>query len=285
MASSSSSGKLSGLSADGELGGSDRTGPWPVGGDGSRRLGFEPGLQCQVNSFLLGRKRLVQRPEVDASGPSADPEALATFAHRKNPAWQSTSGVATADFAERLRLLEEAGADAVILHARFIEERFKRRARHELFPWAASLTRLPLIANGDLTGPDTLMERADCFQSVSAIMLGRMAVARPWIFSTWDQPANVDFAAIWEQDVSLHNRGLPARPWLCAGCKCLPSILRPISSSATNSMSTWHGLQRCRRSESARMPFFRAAQLRWPSPRSLVYDRSETVKIRPGPGE
>jgi tRNA-dihydrouridine synthase len=110
----------------------------------------------------------------------------------QRPEWQQ-------DFADRLRLLEEAGADAVILHARFIEERFKRRARHELFPWAASLTRLPLIANGDLTGPDTLMERADCFRSVSAIMLGRMAVARPWIFSTWNQPANVDFAAIWER--------------------------------------------------------------------------------------
>ena len=102
-------------------------------------------------------------------------------------------------FVERLRLLEEAGVDAVILHARFVEERFKRRARHELFPWAASLTRLPLIANGDLTGPETLKGRNDQIGSVSAIMLGRMAVVRPWIFATWDRPADVDLAAMWDR--------------------------------------------------------------------------------------
>jgi tRNA-dihydrouridine synthase len=98
---------------------------------------------------------------------------------------------------ERLRLLEDAGVDAVILHARFFEEKFKRRARHELFPWAASLTRLPLIANGDLSGPNTIKAQDGHFQSVSAVMLGRMAVARPWIFATWDRPASVDLAAIW----------------------------------------------------------------------------------------
>lgn len=100
---------------------------------------------------------------------------------------------------ERLRLFEEVGVDAVILHPRFAGERFKRRARHELFPWAASLTRLPLIANGDLTHPDTMRRREDDFRSVSAIMLGRIAVARPWIFSTWDRPGTVDLAAIWER--------------------------------------------------------------------------------------
>jgi tRNA-dihydrouridine synthase B len=111
---------------------------------------------------------------------------------RQRPEWQSR-------FAERLRLLEDAGVDAVILHARFIEEKFKRRARHELFPWAASLTRLPLIANGDFTGPDAVKENDHQLQSVSAIMLGRMAVARPWIFATWDQSPGVDLAAVWER--------------------------------------------------------------------------------------
>jgi tRNA-dihydrouridine synthase B len=110
----------------------------------------------------------------------------------QRPEWQPR-------FVERMRVLEEAGVDAVILHPRFFEERFKRRARHELFPWAASLTRLPLIANGDLSGPDMLQERADHFQPVSAVMLGRMTVARPWIFSIWDRPMSVDLASIWDR--------------------------------------------------------------------------------------
>ena len=110
----------------------------------------------------------------------------------QRPEWESR-------FAARLRVLEEAGVDAVILHPRFFEERFKRRARHELFPWAASLTRVPLIANGDLSGPDMLRERAEHFQPVSAVMLGRMALARPWIFSIWDRPRSVDLASMWDR--------------------------------------------------------------------------------------
>jgi tRNA-dihydrouridine synthase len=102
-------------------------------------------------------------------------------------------------FTERLKVLEETGVDALILHPRFIEERFKRRARHELFPWAASLTRLPLIANGDLGGPETLSARPDHFHGTGGVMLGRMAVVRPWIFATWDRPASVDFGAIWRR--------------------------------------------------------------------------------------
>jgi tRNA-dihydrouridine synthase B len=110
----------------------------------------------------------------------------------QRPEWQP-------GFVERLRLLEEAGVDAVILHARFFEERFKRRARHELFPWAASLTPLPLIANGDLSGPEAVQQRSAHFQSVSAVMLGRMAVACPWIFATWDHPISVDLGSIWNR--------------------------------------------------------------------------------------
>jgi tRNA-dihydrouridine synthase len=85
----------------------------------------------------------------------------------------------------------------VILHPRFFEDKFKRRARHELIPWAASLTRLPLIANGDLIGPEHAGALADRLRPACAIMLGRMAVARPWIFATWDVPSPVDLAAIW----------------------------------------------------------------------------------------
>jgi tRNA-dihydrouridine synthase len=110
----------------------------------------------------------------------------------EGPDWQ-------ARFVTRLRVLEEAGVDAVILHARFVEERFKRRARHELFPWAASLTRLPIIANGDLTDPGAIRLRGNDFKSVSAIMLGRIAVACPWIFATWDRPGNIDLASIWDR--------------------------------------------------------------------------------------
>lgn len=108
----------------------------------------------------------------------------------ERPGWQ-------ARFEERLRLLEDSGVDAVTLHPRFFEEKFKRRARHELLPWVTSLTRLPVIANGDLVGPESIQLQPLHFENISAVMLGRMAVVRPWIFAAWDAPGDIDFAAVW----------------------------------------------------------------------------------------
>ncbi|MBI5383289.1 MAG: tRNA-dihydrouridine synthase family protein [Verrucomicrobia bacterium] len=104
-----------------------------------------------------------------------------------------------ASFGERLRLLEENGVDAVTLHPRFFEDKFRRCARHELLPWAASLTRLPLIANGDFTGPDSVRAQAEHLRPACAVMIGRMAIARPWLFSAWDGPVNVDHAVVWQR--------------------------------------------------------------------------------------
>jgi len=102
-------------------------------------------------------------------------------------------------FAERLRLLAETGLDAVVLHPRFFDEKFRRRARQELLPWAASLTRLPLIANGDIAGPESVAAQAEHLQSACAVMIGRMALTRPWLFAAWDKPVEVDYAGTWRK--------------------------------------------------------------------------------------
>ncbi|MFH0908487.1 MAG: tRNA-dihydrouridine synthase family protein [bacterium] len=102
-------------------------------------------------------------------------------------------------FAERLRVIEESGVDAVTLHPRFFEDKLKRRARHELFAWVASITRLPLIANGDILGARTLRENPALFEKMSGVMIGRMAIARPWIFAAWEQPMQVDYAGVWRR--------------------------------------------------------------------------------------
>lgn len=89
---------------------------------------------------------------------------------------------------ERIRLLEGEGVDALILHPRFLEEKFKRLARHELYADIASGTRLPLIANGDISGLDYANSRAAQFACVSGLMIGRRAIAQPWLFGRWHNP-------------------------------------------------------------------------------------------------
>ena len=111
---------------------------------------------------------------------------------RDTPGWQ-------ARFEERIRLFEDSGVDAIILHPRFFEDKFKRRARHELMPWAASLTRLPLIANGDITGPAVIERNPDRFVPAKGLMIGRMAIARPWIFAAWSHAPAIDYAEAWHR--------------------------------------------------------------------------------------
>lgn len=111
---------------------------------------------------------------------------------QERPDWQPR-------FLERLRLIEAEGVDAVILHPRFSGDKFKRRARTELFPWVAENTPMPVIANGDLNSAGQVRDLGAPLQSAQAVMIGRMAVAQPWIFSTWDNPKAVDMGEIWRK--------------------------------------------------------------------------------------
>lgn len=99
---------------------------------------------------------------------------------------------------DRLRQFEDCGVDAVTIHPRFADEKLKRRARHELLPQLAAATRLPLIANGDLVGPETLAAHPTRFAHVAGLMLGRIAVVRPWCFAAWDRGDHApDYLEVW----------------------------------------------------------------------------------------
>jgi tRNA-dihydrouridine synthase B len=100
--------------------------------------------------------------------------------------------------ADRLKLFEDSGVDAITMHPRFFDEKLKRVARWELFPWIASLTKLPLIANGDIARPDGrtlgLLDNGRC----SGLMIGRMAAVKPWIFREFAGDATrIDYLDVW----------------------------------------------------------------------------------------
>jgi len=103
-------------------------------------------------------------------------------------------------FRERIRLLEGEGVDALTIHPRFYEEKFKRCARQDLYAEITRETNLPIIANGDINGAEFVKEHAAAFAPVSGIMIGRMAAACPWIFAMWHNPGLVvDRAETWNR--------------------------------------------------------------------------------------
>ena len=113
-------------------------------------------------------------------------------------------GIQVPDWREKLRdrlhLLEDEGVDALTIHPRFAEEKFKRSARHNLYAELAAETRLPIIANGDITSLDEARARAAQLAPASGIMIGRLAAAQPWFFAKWHNPAlTVDYLAVWNR--------------------------------------------------------------------------------------
>ncbi|MBD3344001.1 MAG: hypothetical protein GF401_02950 [Chitinivibrionales bacterium] len=108
-----------------------------------------------------------------------------------SPQWEK-------EFFARIKIIENCGVDALFLHPRFTNEKLKRRARWEFFSKAASSIAIPVIANGDIMSPRIALERSDLFSDVKGIMIGRMAVVRPWIFAQKNlSPLSIDFHGVW----------------------------------------------------------------------------------------
>jgi len=101
------------------------------------------------------------------------------------------------NFLKRLDLFHKFNTDALCLHPRFFHEKLKRKARWHLFKWLRHYTDLPLIGNGDMVNARALEVLSP--QECDALMIGREAVRRPWIFrELCGEHAPVDYWKVWE---------------------------------------------------------------------------------------
>lgn len=83
------------------------------------------------------------------------------------------------EFAVRM---QDSGADLITLHARTRKQLYSGKARWEYIAKVKSHLEIPLIGNGDISTPEEagdLLKKKSC----DAIMIGRAAMGRPWIFS------------------------------------------------------------------------------------------------------
>jgi nifR3 family TIM-barrel protein len=79
-------------------------------------------------------------------------------------------------------MLEDEGVDMLTVHARFTHESFARRPRWANIAEIKECMKIPVIANGGIFS----VEDAEACLRVSGadgLMLGRGAVARPWLFT------------------------------------------------------------------------------------------------------
>jgi nifR3 family TIM-barrel protein len=92
--------------------------------------------------------------------------------------WQDDSEIAV-HLATRF---EDAGADALIFHPRVAPDRRSRPPKWEYIGRVKQAVNIPVFGNGDV------FDRDDCRRMIietgcDGVAIGRMAVARPWIFA------------------------------------------------------------------------------------------------------
>jgi tRNA-dihydrouridine synthase B len=79
------------------------------------------------------------------------------------------------------RIAEDSGIQALAVHGRTRACAFKGEAEYETISTVKSLVNIPVIANGDIDSPVKAAHILDS-TGADAIMIGRAAQGRPWIF-------------------------------------------------------------------------------------------------------
>ena len=82
---------------------------------------------------------------------------------------------------ELARIAEDCGIMALTIHGRTREDRFHGEAEYETIARVKQRLSIPVIANGDIDSPKKAKMVMD-FTAADAIMIGRIAQQRPWIF-------------------------------------------------------------------------------------------------------
>jgi tRNA-dihydrouridine synthase B len=130
---------------------------------------------CNVaaGSALLQNEQLVG--EILDAVVNAASEVPVTLKIRTGWDQQSRNGVTIA------RIAESAGIQALAVHGRTRADGYRGEAEYETIAQIKQAISIPVIANGDITSPEKAKLVLDA-TGVDAIMIGRAAQGRPWIF-------------------------------------------------------------------------------------------------------
>jgi tRNA-dihydrouridine synthase B len=79
------------------------------------------------------------------------------------------------------RAAEQAGIAMLTVHGRTREQGYKGQAEYDTIAAVKAAVRVPVVANGDITTPEKAREVLR-LTGADAIMIGRAAQGRPWIF-------------------------------------------------------------------------------------------------------
>jgi tRNA-dihydrouridine synthase B len=83
------------------------------------------------------------------------------------------------------RMAESAGIALLTLHGRTRADAYRGEAEYDTIAAVKAAVALPVVANGDITSPEKAKMVLD-YTGADAVMIGRAAQGRPWIFREID---------------------------------------------------------------------------------------------------
>jgi nifR3 family TIM-barrel protein len=107
------------------------------------------------------------------------------------------------------RLAESEGVDGITVHPRTRSQQYTGRAPWEVIAAVVAAVRMPVVGNGDVRSVDdarAMVAATGC----AAVMIGRGALGRPWIFRGADTSRD-ERAAIIRRHCALIEAHLPER--------------------------------------------------------------------------
>ncbi|MBI1846445.1 MAG: tRNA dihydrouridine synthase DusB [Candidatus Rokubacteria bacterium] len=107
------------------------------------------------------------------------------------------------------RLAEDEGVSAITVHPRTRSQQYTGRAPWEVIASVVDAVAIPVIGNGDV-GSHADAAAMRTATGCAAVMIGRAALGRPWIFAT-DAPEREARAAIVRRHCDLIQGHLPER--------------------------------------------------------------------------
>ena len=84
------------------------------------------------------------------------------------------------------RIVEEEGGSLIAVHGRTKEQRYAGNANWDAVAEVKSTVRIPVIGSGDVRSV-TDIQRMKQHTNCDAVMIGRGAIANPWIFAGYDR--------------------------------------------------------------------------------------------------
>ena len=84
------------------------------------------------------------------------------------------------------RIVEEEGGSLIAIHGRTKEQRYAGNADWDAIAEVKSTVRIPVIGSGDVRSVADI-QRMKQYTNCDAVMIGRGAIANPWIFAGYDR--------------------------------------------------------------------------------------------------